>query len=753
MSAPTFPALCLLLICQLLTGPLAWAGFVSPELPDDLARLREAGPLRIAVLEQETPPFVFTRDGQLVGADVDLARDFAESLDLKATFVKISGGYDDLIQAVAANEADIGLSELSKTMHRAQGVFFSRPYLVSGFTLLANRLSLARMRSASEVGGDPARFAELFNVPERSIATMSGSATVEMLADLFPTATHVATATWLDSAQRVVTGEVDGALLPDSAYRTIFHANPALAYKVQAQSLQIDDPLVIAVRPGLPDLLRLVNDYLDVTSGTRRTDLDSLLLQYLGPVAAKPVEHLSPDAAAEPPLADSPNWALLGGLHVLAGLLFWALVIRRGGPTHWLLSPWAVLGGMLLGGVTGVLHPALAELLTPPAAIYLNFWRLCVLPIMITTVVTSVCRLLMDGNNARLVKRLLAVIPLALLTLAALGLSIGLVGQPGADFPETAQQVLLKDVSINQHAVQHQGVYEQFIDMAHNIVPDNLLKPVVENQSLAVLFVALLFGIMLARCAAQGRDTVMHTLETILQAFTSMIRLSLYLLPLALYALALDFMAQTGLELLGAILRLTVCMTIALLLPMVFAFGVLRLRLRSPFKTLLKEFGSMLLVAFSARSSVIAMPLGLEALGRFRNINQEQAMAAFPLALLICHCGYAAFFTLTPLFIGQVFGVEFTLGQYGFILLGAVLSTVASIGTIGLSFVTLLSIVCVPLGLPLEPAMLVGLALVAITDPLISASQVIFGCGVTTLLVEDQAEPAPATGSLLAAEG
>jgi len=116
-------------------------------------------------------------------------------------------------------------------------------------------------------------------------------------------------------------------------------------------------------------------------------------------------------------------------------------------------------------------------------------------------------------------------------------------------------------------------------------------------------------------------------------------------------------------------------------------------------------------------------------------------MAAFPLSLLICHCGYAVFFSLTPVFIGQVFQVDFSLGQYCFIVLGALLSAVAAIGTIGMSYVLLLSIVCGPLGLPLEPAVLVGMALVAIIDPLISAVQALFGCGMTTVLVENEPTP------------
>ena len=121
-----------------------WA-FDSPDMPKDLERLRDSGQIRVAVLELGAPPFVIIEGGKLSGADVDMARDIASNIGVKAVFVKIAGGYDKLIQVVAENKADIGVCELSKTIKRSQAVFFSRPYMVSGFTLLVNRLSAARM--------------------------------------------------------------------------------------------------------------------------------------------------------------------------------------------------------------------------------------------------------------------------------------------------------------------------------------------------------------------------------------------------------------------------------------------------------------------------------------------------------------------------------------------------------------------------------------------------------------------------------
>ncbi len=733
-NAKSLPAL-FLFVCLLLSAAPAWT------VTDDMRQLQETGVLRIGVLGIDAPPFVFERGGELCGADVDMARDFAEQLGLRPEFIRIPGSYNELVEAVAADKVDMGISELTKTVRRAQRVLFSRSYMTTGFTLLINRVVAAKaLRSQGASKTDEVDFVKFLNAPGYTIDTVRGSAMVEMMQEFFSEATVRTTTSWLESAEDVYNGKVDAALLTDSSYLSIFHAMPSLGYKVEAQPLPIKDALAIAVQPKLPDLLRLLNDYVDVTADKRKTTLAELVNRYFGESAARPPDR-EPAPAATPagakPLS-SPSWLLLGGIHALAAFLLWLLAIRRSQGLRWLLSPWAVIGGMVLGGVTGVLHPGLARFFSQPAGIYMDFWRLCVLPIMIATVVTSIYRLLVDGGNSRLVRRLLVAIPVTLMLFAVLGVMVGVAGKPGADFPEEAQSLLVKDMSAYVNAMEEQSVFEQVMQMGRNIVPDNALKPIVENKSLAVLFVALSFGIMLARCDAGGRKSVVKALDTILEAFTGMIRISLYLLPLALYALALDFTAQTGLELLGAILKLALCMGLGLLPPLFFSIASLRFRLRIPIATIMRDFGPMFLVAFSARSSVIAMPLGLEALKKHPVINRDQAMAAFPLALLLCHAGETVFFSLTPVFIGQVFQVHFTLGQYAFIVLGAVLSTTASAGTIGMSFVLLLSIVCGPLGLPLEPAVMVGMALIAIIDPLNSAVQAMFGCGMASVLVDDE---------------
>ncbi|PTN31077.1 hypothetical protein C6366_18350, partial [Desulfonatronum sp. SC1] len=347
--------------------------------------------------------------------------------------------------------------------------------------------------------------------------------------------------------------------MPDRVHRLMVHQNPETDYKARAVPL-LADPLVIAVHPGAPDLLRLVNDYLDVTEHQRETSLASLLERYLDHV---PTAHVRPgqDIALDPeptalPEADT-LWPLLAAMHAGAFVLFWLLVIRRERDKHWLLSPWAVVLGMVLGGATGSLLPSPAMFAGPLAGLFIRFWQLCVLPIMITAVVTSIYRLLVGGTNSALVRRLLVVLPGALLVVATLGVVLGVWGRPGVDFSPLAQQVLIQSMPEVMEHSGRQDVFEQLMHMAKSIVPGNVLAPVVHNQALAVLFIALFFGVMLTRCRVEARQSVVNVLDAVQGVFTGMVRASLYLLPAALYLLTLDFTARMGMEMLGSIFRLT----------------------------------------------------------------------------------------------------------------------------------------------------------------------------------------------------
>jgi ABC-type amino acid transport substrate-binding protein len=112
----------------------------------DLNRIIDSGKVTIAVVDMDIPPFIMkSRDGQLEGLDIDIARDIAGKMKVDLEIIRVDY-FDDVIDLVAAGKADIGVSNLSMTCDRARYVRFTDPYRVLGITLLLNRVKLTSMR-------------------------------------------------------------------------------------------------------------------------------------------------------------------------------------------------------------------------------------------------------------------------------------------------------------------------------------------------------------------------------------------------------------------------------------------------------------------------------------------------------------------------------------------------------------------------------------------------------------------------------
>lgn len=115
---------------------------ITPGFLPFVAEERDA----LAVRDMVRPPLP-PEPRDIVGFDIELARVFAESLGVKLTLVKRKG-VAEALDAVAAGEADIAMSGLSRTLERAKRFYFSDPYHVSGLVILVPKSADIRSLSA-----------------------------------------------------------------------------------------------------------------------------------------------------------------------------------------------------------------------------------------------------------------------------------------------------------------------------------------------------------------------------------------------------------------------------------------------------------------------------------------------------------------------------------------------------------------------------------------------------------------------------
>lgn len=109
---------------------LAWGVFSGVALAEDnsLQRVLDAGKLVIGI-DDAYPPMEFRdENNQLVGFDIDLAREIGKRLGVEVEWVPTE--WSGVILALKAKKFDIILSAMSITEERAKQVDFSPPYLM-----------------------------------------------------------------------------------------------------------------------------------------------------------------------------------------------------------------------------------------------------------------------------------------------------------------------------------------------------------------------------------------------------------------------------------------------------------------------------------------------------------------------------------------------------------------------------------------------------------------------------------------------
>jgi cyclohexadienyl dehydratase len=113
-----------------------------------LSRIAASKVLRVG-MTGDYAPFGVERDGNLYGADVDMALDFARSLGVEARFVRTS--WANLMSDLAEDRFDVAMGGVTVTPERAAQAAFSVPYHEGGKTAIVRCGTEARFDTLAEI--------------------------------------------------------------------------------------------------------------------------------------------------------------------------------------------------------------------------------------------------------------------------------------------------------------------------------------------------------------------------------------------------------------------------------------------------------------------------------------------------------------------------------------------------------------------------------------------------------------------------
>lgn len=196
----------------------------------------------ILATEAGFAPYEYYQDGEIVGVDIDIAREIAASLGKELVIKDVS--FDFIINEIKSGKSDIGAAGMSITKERLEEVDFSVEYVVS------NQVVIVPMDS---------KITSIDQISNQKIAVQLGTVADSYVNKNYKDATVIRQKKYLSMVEDLKAGKVDLIIMDLLPASEIVKSNDGL--KILDEYL-FTDKYGMAIKKGNKELLDKVNDVL-----------------------------------------------------------------------------------------------------------------------------------------------------------------------------------------------------------------------------------------------------------------------------------------------------------------------------------------------------------------------------------------------------------------------------------------------------------------------------------------------------------
>jgi len=390
-----------------------------------------------------------------------------------------------------------------------------------------------------------------------------------------------------------------------------------------------------------------------------------------------------------------------------------------------MLHPVTIMASILLGGLWGWVDQGQSQTLDQIGVVYVRLLQMCVIPLLLTAVVVSLSKLLASHSAAQYVGKMIGVFLFGLVLAAIVGVSLGVLGEPGSGIQDTARQTIGEVIFQSESASTGDGSQNVGIsDILVRIVPENIFTALTGGDKLAILFFSIVFGIALGSIGLEQASSTIKVVETLYEAFIKIIEWLMYVLPIGLFCLAYAQISAIGIEVLISMLQLVALIYVGAIFMIILAGLLIWYSVGGPFWRAFSAMRESMFVAFGTSSGFAAVPSALRGLKEKLGIDKNVVDLIMPLGITLNPPGSVFHFSIATIFLVNLYGLDITFGQTVFIVFASILAGVAASGAPGIAALTMIGIILVPLGLPVEVAVILLVAIDPIVDPILTVLNV-----------------------------
>ncbi|MDE5552842.1 MAG: dicarboxylate/amino acid:cation symporter [Muribaculaceae bacterium] len=342
------------------------------------------------------------------------------------------------------------------------------------------------------------------------------------------------------------------------------------------------------------------------------------------------------------------------------------------------------LGALAVGVGIGMLHiEGVNTAMNLIATVFTRLFRLLAVPTIVLAVITTLSSLGGSKEMGRMFRTALTYTLLTTFAAAIVGLLYYIVVSPG-NLP--AGLVAAENSSGNDQTTF------TYTDHLLSVVPDNVVKPLLDGNVLALLLICFAVGIAISRMPdSRPKEVVVNLLNGLQELLFILIRWLIAVLPIGIVAFAAQLTAEVSggvmLDSLGKYVLVILagnCTQFIVVLPLFLLFKGL-----NPVKTL-RGMSQAVLMALFTKSSAATLPVTMQNAEQRIGVNPKVSRFVLPICTTVNMNGCAAFILVTSLYVMQNNGMPITWVTMVSWLFISVLSAVGNAGVpMGCYFLTL----------------------------------------------------------------
>ena len=197
----------------------------------------------VMVTEAGFAPYEYYDSGQIVGVDIDIAKEIAKEMGKELVIKDVS--FDSIINEVKTGKADFGAAGISYSEERAEEVDFSINYSVS------KQIAIVK---------DNSSITNINDIGNKKIAVQLGSIADTYVTDNYKNANIIRQKKYLAAIEDLKSDKVDAVVMDELPAKEIINSNSGL--KILDGSLT-NDSYGMIVKKGNSEMLSVINKVLD----------------------------------------------------------------------------------------------------------------------------------------------------------------------------------------------------------------------------------------------------------------------------------------------------------------------------------------------------------------------------------------------------------------------------------------------------------------------------------------------------------